>query len=308
MQILVLFVIWCLGFGASAFASPQAGADIAVLNAGVGARPLGMGGAFTSIADNADAPYWNPAGLSQIQSHEVTSMQARLSADTDYYYLSYAAKFLNGAIGISWIQMSLGNISQTTTTDAFNEVITTGVFSYFSNAYLLSYGFEVSKNISLGITGKYLTSDMGQIAGAQSQGYSITPGILLRITQYTLPIAIGFKLDELFNEQKWGTSTIERSPPKARIGVSTKDPAFLPKGTKVALDVSQTLKNGFQPEAALGLEWESDGLSLRGGLMDSQLTAGAGFESGMARLDYAYVEDSALSKSNVHRISLSGKW
>ena len=37
-------------------AQGQAGQDIATLKAGVGARPLGMGGAFTAIADNADAP------------------------------------------------------------------------------------------------------------------------------------------------------------------------------------------------------------------------------------------------------------
>ena len=28
-----------------------------------GGRPLAMGGAFTGVADNVDAVYWNPAGL-----------------------------------------------------------------------------------------------------------------------------------------------------------------------------------------------------------------------------------------------------
>jgi hypothetical protein len=30
---------------------------------GVGARPVGMGGAYTAVADDANALFWNPAGL-----------------------------------------------------------------------------------------------------------------------------------------------------------------------------------------------------------------------------------------------------
>src|SRR5512142_139720 len=29
----------------------------------VGARAVGMGGAFTAVCDDATAPYWNPAGM-----------------------------------------------------------------------------------------------------------------------------------------------------------------------------------------------------------------------------------------------------
>ena len=34
------------------------------LHINVGAKAVGMGGAFTSIANDATAMYWNPAGLS----------------------------------------------------------------------------------------------------------------------------------------------------------------------------------------------------------------------------------------------------
>ncbi len=34
------------------------------LSIDIGARAVGMGGAFTSIANDATAMYWNPAGLS----------------------------------------------------------------------------------------------------------------------------------------------------------------------------------------------------------------------------------------------------
>ncbi len=292
----------------SAFAAGQAGTDIAVLNAGVGARPLGMGGAFTAIADNADAPYYNPAGLAYIRDQEINTMQTRLSTDADHYYISYVRPLGKGGIGFSWMQVGIGNIVQTTTTDAFNEVITTNVFSYFSNAFLLSYGYPVNPNLSFGLTAKYLTSDMDQITGGQAYGYSITPGILIHFTRQIMPITVGLKIDELINEQKWGTGTVEKAIPKARMGIAAAIPEGLIKDSTIAIDLSQYLSLGYQMEIALGYEWTKENLSLRAGYTDSSISAGAGFRSGAVELDYAYDQETSFVRSNVHRVSLSGKW
>ena len=165
-----------------ALAQGQAGTDLAILNAGVGARALGMGSAFTAIADNADAPYWNPAGLGQITSSEITTMQTRLSTDADHYYISYVRPALGGTLGISWIQVGLGSINQTSAeVDINNEVQNLSIFSYFSNAYLLSYGKNLNEHISVGLTGKYLTSDMAGVSGGQGRGVNVTPGLLIRL-------------------------------------------------------------------------------------------------------------------------------
>ena len=45
---------------APAFATKYAGE---FLKAPVGPRAIGMGAAFTAVADDATAPYWNPAGM-----------------------------------------------------------------------------------------------------------------------------------------------------------------------------------------------------------------------------------------------------
>lgn len=284
-----------------AFAAGQSGTDIAVLKAGVGARALGMGGAFTAIADNPDATSWNPAGLSQIASSEITTMQTKLSSDADHYYISFARPFAGGTLGLSWIQVGLGSITQTSSeVDGVNEVQNLSIFSYFSNAYLLAYGREFNPHISVGLTAKYLTSDMIGIGGGQGRGYSVTPGLLIKMPK----LSIGIKADELINQQSWGTGTVERVRPKLRLGLAYVTPN---PGT-VSVDISQTIRADYAPEISVGYEIKNKELSFRCGATEGGLTAGAGFQGEHARVDYAYVTQRALSKDNVHRISLSGRW
>ena len=54
-------------------ASPAAATKYAAefLKIQVGARAIGMGGAFTAVADDATAPYWNPAGMVYLPYREV---------------------------------------------------------------------------------------------------------------------------------------------------------------------------------------------------------------------------------------------
>jgi hypothetical protein len=52
---------------------------------GMGARPLGMGEAFTALADEISAIWWNPAGLIQLKTNEITWMGGdRLLNDVPY--------------------------------------------------------------------------------------------------------------------------------------------------------------------------------------------------------------------------------
>ena len=50
------------------------GADF--LSGGVGARALGMGGAYVALAQDVHAGYWNPAGLSRLAFPEIAYMHA----------------------------------------------------------------------------------------------------------------------------------------------------------------------------------------------------------------------------------------
>jgi hypothetical protein len=51
----------------------------------VGARPLAMGGAFIGLADDANATYWNPAGLAQLEKTKATLMYTSNNRDAINY-------------------------------------------------------------------------------------------------------------------------------------------------------------------------------------------------------------------------------
>lgn len=61
--------------------------EIAIGNTfGVGARPMGMGGATLGIADDFTALYWNPAGLAQIKKFELFTSFSHNIANTDTFF------------------------------------------------------------------------------------------------------------------------------------------------------------------------------------------------------------------------------
>ncbi|MFA4843772.1 MAG: hypothetical protein WC632_02330 [Candidatus Margulisiibacteriota bacterium] len=134
--------------------------------------------------------------------------------------------------------------------------------------------------------------------------FRVTPYALVPSEVEGLPVTIGLKVDELINSQQWGTGTVEQVPPKLRLGLAYKSP----NPGLFALDLAQTIKPGYSPELSGGYEYSLGGLSLRLGYVDSGLPAGAGFQVNHTRVDYAYATQRALSRDNVHRISLSGIW
>ncbi len=84
------------------------------LNVGVGARAGAMGGAFSAVADDATASYWNPAGLRLLAGRQVGLMHAAQFANhVKYDYLVFGSPGERESYGISIIRMGIDDIPYT---------------------------------------------------------------------------------------------------------------------------------------------------------------------------------------------------
>ncbi|MBC8229251.1 PorV/PorQ family protein [bacterium] len=124
----------------------------AFLKIEAGSRPASMGGAFAGLADDANAVFYNPAGLTSIVDRELTAMQNFWFAGINNESISYVQRLGDGAFGVSF----LGAFAKI---DERIEPTEDPMRTFNASAFAigLSYGHELTKNASLGGTVKFLS-------------------------------------------------------------------------------------------------------------------------------------------------------
>ena len=134
----------------------------------VGSRPLSMGGAFTAVADDANAITWNPAGLPGLRRTEFTSTYADLYAmGINQSYLGFVRPFSDRiAIGLDWSSIGYDDKE----------------LAYSENKLNFAVGFQPHKMFSMGLTVKYLMRDMllNDASYGKSTGIGYDTGLLVQ--------------------------------------------------------------------------------------------------------------------------------
>src|SRR5262245_19441889 len=106
----VAAVLLCIAVG-RAHADKFTGA---FLGGGAGARALGMGNAYTAVADDASAIYWNPAGLASMHHDEVQlSHEFRFGNLVDYSFVGGVLQVpqRNGRLALGVIRLGVDDIA-----------------------------------------------------------------------------------------------------------------------------------------------------------------------------------------------------
>ena len=149
---------------------------------GVNARSLGMAGTHVAIVEDVSAGYWNPAGLHEVKSFELSAMHAEWFAGIGKFdYLGIALPLkkndYKSSIGLNFIRLGIDNIPNT-----FNLIEADGTVNYnnltsFSAAdyaFFISYGRELRiPGVSIGTSAKIIHRNVGDFANAWGFGIDV---------------------------------------------------------------------------------------------------------------------------------------
>lgn len=329
LKIVFIFLL-LIGFTFNATAASKAKYAGEFIAIGVGGRALGLGGAYSAIADDITAGYWNPAGLSSLMYPQVSLMHdERFAGLVNYDYGAVAIPV--GTVttfAVSVIRLGVDNIPNTQNAGIdvngnplppdqwqnFDRLDQSRI-TYFNSAdwaFYLSYAKKVKDNFSYGANLKVIRREMGE-ASATGIGFDVA----VKYLPYE-NIALGANLQDVTTTLiAWNNGTNQLVTPTLKIGSAYFIDALSGRFTP-AFDVDMRFENrkyssnthigSMSFDFHSGLEFDFKNLvALRAGYSDiGSLNFGAGIHLPKFDVDYSFVKfnnDDQLG--NTHRISLT---
>ncbi|MFH0778084.1 MAG: PorV/PorQ family protein [Candidatus Eisenbacteria bacterium] len=273
------------------------------LKLGVGARAAGMGGAYVSVADDATAVFWNPAGIARITGNVVSVNHLVLPADVAFDQAAYVFSlgFLPGTLAIHARALTMDDMPRTTVFHPYGDGT---FFDAGDMAFGLSYGRSLTDKFSVGATANIVKSGLDEYS---SQSNTIDFGTIYDTGFRS--IRIGMCISNAGSEMKFIEKGV-KMPIVFRVGMSMNVYQNGPHSLLSAGEFSHPPDNA--ERANWGVEYAfQDFFFARTGYnfnYDSDKFAfGAGFKfpvssAAVARLDYAFTDWGSLG--GLHRVSM----
>ena len=180
--ILKLLIMVSLIFAQNNVATTSA----AFLEIGPGARSLGMGSAYVSVANDASSLYWNPAGIVNVSRPEVQSFYTTWLVETQYYYNTAVVPLVPyGNLGFSFTAITMDEMIVRTVQDPepsdYGQKFDAGNISMG-----IAYAKKLTDRFSFGFQTKFIQESIWQM---NAQGFAVDIGTLF-ITKRDLRIGM----------------------------------------------------------------------------------------------------------------------
>lgn len=276
------------------------------LELGVSARAMGMAEAFTAVANDISAVYYNPAGLTSLLGKEVMTTYISLPADVNYGFIGMGVPLeaVGGVVGVGIYGLSSGKMIERTYQQGTYEG-TGREFTAQDMAISLGYGRYLTDRFSIGLNVKYVgeyfhdytangwSADVGTNYDTGFRGFKIAmvitnfgPDLKFIDKAYPLPInfRFGASINVIENQNHLMTIAAEGSHPSDNL-------------EKYNAGLEYTFNDRFILRAGSRFNYDEDGLTFGGGV---RLPFG---EEKELRVDYAFQDYGILTE--VHRFSMS---
>jgi hypothetical protein len=288
---------------------------------GIGARQTSLGEASVAFVNDANATFWNPAGIGGIVSSEASFSYARWFANMDYF--SGAAGVRIGDIGVVAVGVSslkYGDIKEALAVGSVSDTRTGNTFTGSNMMATLSFAHRFSDALWIGVTGKYLQEKLflystSAIAFDVGTNYDTGfKGIRFGMSFQNFSKSVRYLSSETSDRQDEGYDI----PLVYRVGVcanliSESSGIFdVGEDHRLTLCLESVNSNDYGDRWHIGAEYSfAEHLFLRGGYRvnydEGNLSVGVGVQQRVAgtdlRLDYSFVSYEFLESP--HRLTLS---
>jgi len=327
-------ILLCLGLilpGKDLLAARYAGEFLQI---GIGARPLGMGGAFVALANDHSAFYWNPAGVGNIQTIQFSGMYLPLfDGLAALHNIGFALPITGAVAAVNWIRLAVNDIPEypdysNLPIEVRQELIQTsqgqplGTFSDREDAYYLTFAkmskfdidlgwalFTIPVEIPIGLNLKIIRHVLYH---AEATGLGADVGMQIKLPLDVMfdrawlgTFAWGFNFQDFTRTGiNWGGGNSDAIPSNFKNGVAYVQPLHFAASTiSVMYDVDQR----YERVNRFGIEYGyQDWMGLRTGWVGDEWTAGAGFKIPIPMMAWTLQVDYAYQNHDLgafHRIS-----
>lgn len=180
-KITLILSLVMAAFASNAAVSESASIIFPVLDMGAGARADSMGGAFTAVADDSSAVYWNAAGLGNLKNMEIALTYNKWFMDTMFSEIFFAFPLSAGTIGAEVVYVNLGSMPQR---DIYGAA-TGNVYPYIAGGSL-GYGLNFGA-LSAGAAIKVIGQSTGTMSNA---AFAADLGALFKAGMYSAGLTI----------------------------------------------------------------------------------------------------------------------
>lgn len=303
----------------------------------IGGKALGLGGAFTAVADDGTAFYWNPAGVSLVRNKLLSAMYSSQygsigSPGANFYFAGWTMPIGDIGVSANWIRLAINDIPlhadlrEYTSLEQRYRLVKESqggeTFSDVEDAFLISFArnnkveldlgwsyFKLPIEIPVGVNIKLLRQSLYD---TEATGIGIDAGAMLRMN-----------LKDFFFSEHWPEVTLaatvkdiggtrltwSQSQRVESVGASEAFGAALVQPL-TAIDSRLTMSMDYSTRDADALSFGAElkykrQFSFRAGLNDATVTLGAGVDFNFFDVDYAYLASSDTQLGQVHRLGLA---